>query len=124
MKKKVKITDTDRKRPLKIARDGSIITIENILKKKKSERYNTIEEIETEIPKLRYTQQKKLVLEKFKIDPQKKLSIGILGIGSYTYQQCIEEIEKDSEVGKILVERDMLYLVHLLKKCKHGEIKL
>ncbi len=65
---------------------------------------------------------KDIVLERYKMEsPDTK--IHILGRGSFTIKQLIEEIRNDTDLGKQLISNEVEWMNFLISKKKKGEIK-
>ncbi len=65
---------------------------------------------------------KDIVLKRYKMEsPDTK--IHILGRGSFTIKQLIEEIKNDTELGKQLISNELEWMNFLISKKKKGEIK-
>lgn len=123
MAKKIKLSEFERKRPLKLVREGRPITFERILRKEVEKDFDFLK-LDEEISELNYEDKKNLALERYKMIPEDYNKITyILGQGSHTIQQDIEEIEKDSDYGKELIEMEMQFISRLIRKYKKGEIE-
>ena len=123
MAKKIKLLDFERKRPLKLTPEGKFITFEKILSKDVKEEFDIVK-LSHELPDLRYSEKKKLVLERYRMVPEDyDKVIHVIGRGSFTVQQNIKEIENDTDFGKELVEIEMRFLSRIIKKYISGEIE-
>ena len=65
---------------------------------------------------------KKLVLRRYKMEKKDK-EIAILGKGVFSIEKLMNEIEKETDVGKMAVKAETKWINFLLKKVEKGEIK-
>ncbi len=65
---------------------------------------------------------KDIVLERYKMEsPDTK--VHILGRGSFTIKQLIDEIRNDTDLGKQLISNELEWMNFLISKQKKGEIE-
>ena len=65
---------------------------------------------------------KDLVVRRLEIEPRDK-ELVILDKGAFTIDQLIEEVKKETDVGKVVVESEKKFMKYLLSLLERGEIE-
>lgn len=101
---KLNFKDYAAKKPVMITASGDFLTVKQAASKASLGTFS--------LHTLSDENQKKLALERYKLEPDFKL--GIFEMGHYTKAQLIDEIEKESDLGKLAVQVEMQYCNELL----------
>ena len=65
---------------------------------------------------------RELVVRRLEIEPRDK-ELVILDKGAFTIDQLIEEVKKETDVGKVVVESEKKFMKYLLSLLERGEIE-
>ncbi len=101
---KLNFKDYAAQKPVMISPSGDFLTIRQASSKVKMLTFS--------MHTLSNEYQKKLTLERYKLEPD--FTLGIFDLGNYTKAQLINEIEKESDLGKLAVQVEMQYCNELI----------
>ncbi len=106
---KLNFKDYAASKPVMISSSGEFLTVKQVASSKASMGVFSLHTLSGE-------NQKKLTLERYKLEPD--FTLGILELGNYTKAQILEEIKKESDFGKLVVQVEMQYCNELLGSVK------
>ncbi len=104
---------TEFEKPIYIKKKG-VIKLKDLMRKP---------HLRVKLSGLRQKDLKKLVLKRYKMEKKDK-KIAILGKGVFTIEKLINEIEKETDVGKMAIKAETRWINFLLKKVEKDEIKV
>jgi hypothetical protein len=101
---KLNFKDYAVKKPVMISASGEFLTVNQVATKASLGNFS--------LHTLSNENQKKLTLERYKLEPD--FTLGIFELGKYTKAQLIDEIEKESDLGKLAIQVEMQYCNDML----------
>ena len=111
---KLNFKDYAAQKPVMISPSGEFLTVKEVTTKTSNQRSLALHAFS--LHSLSDENQKKLTLERYKLEPD--FTLGIFDQGNYTKAQLIDEIKKETDLGKLAVQVEMQYCNELIGSVK------